>query len=164
MSADERTHLSLPGKLCWRECLSRRRTAALFRGCLLRGAHWWTQRDDLPGLHFAWPLFHQGCCRVGSSWTQPGKSARKLRAFCLATVARLRHVFGYCRPGNGDGWVCHKLICGSGEFTFAIAVSYHQTGWPVWKWKDQLSVLVRTRRAPHVLYNRSVQTGPSAAH
>lgn len=130
MNSDERTHLSLPGELYWRECLSWRRTIALCRGSLERRECWWTQRGDPLVLHFGWPLFHQRYWRLGSSWTQPAKSARWLRAFCLDTVARLQHVFGYCHPGNGDGWVCHSLICGSGEFTFAIAVSYHQIGYP----------------------------------
>jgi len=72
------------------------------------------------------PLFHVGRCQVGSPWTQTNPVACKLQAFCLCTVAKLQHAFGNCNPGNGDGWVCHLLSCVSGEFTFAIPVSYHQ--------------------------------------
>lgn len=52
----------------------------------------------------------------------------RLTAFCLDTVARLRHVFGCCHLGNSEGWDCSRLICVFGEFTCATVAGYCQMG------------------------------------
>lgn len=51
-----------------------------------------------------------------------------LTAFCLDTVARLRHVLGCCHLDNSEGWDCSRLICVFGEFTCATVAGYCQMG------------------------------------
>lgn len=34
------------------------------------------------------------------TYAQPATSVRRLQGFCLGSVARLRHVFGYCHPAT----------------------------------------------------------------
>lgn len=102
---------------------------------------------------------------AGSVHFEPSQinQPHRRRAFCLASVARRRHAFGYCRPGNGDGWACRKLICGSGEFTFRHGrelssnrlVRLEMSGSAFGFW---------SRRGELQIWHSSVQRRSSAAH